>query len=243
MPQASLEEKRAAIRPLLSLGDPADALAVYYALYHDPKRTQLTLHYDMSGRADGFVAACWTGQDLFRPLVTLRARSRAVLAELLPQALMPGRPYFCVVPAELASALNATVTVSGSNLNLVYVLDPSHFQPVINVLVQRAHGADGSPRAVIRSGERIIAEAGLNWRSPYFAEVYVHTEPAVRGRGYGRSVVAALTALLLEAGVRPLYVVAEGHTESIQLAESLGYVDSGAREYQGEIVRQPSATG
>lgn len=238
MSQLSLEEKRAAIRPLLSLGDPADALAVYYALYHDPKRTQLTLHYDVSGQADGFVAVCWTGQDLFRPLVTLRARSRAVLAKLLPQALVPGRPYFCVVPAELAIALSATVAVSGSSLNLVYVLDPNRFQPVINVLVQRARGADGSPRAVIRSGERMIAEAGLNWRSPYFAEVYVHTDPAVRGRGYGRSVVAALTALLLEEGVRPLYVVAEGETESAQLAESLGYVDSGAREYQGEIVRQ-----
>lgn len=239
MAALSLEEQRAAIRPFLSLSDPGDALAVYYALYHDPKRTQLTLHYDTSGRVDGFVAVCRTGQDLFRPLVTLRARSRPVLAELLPQALLPGRPYTCVVPAEMATAINAAVTLSAPSLNLIYVLDPDRFQPVINVFVQRAQGLEGSPRMVIRSGERIIAEAGLNWRSPYFAEVYVHTEPAVRGRGYGRSVVAALTALLLEEGVRPLYVVGEGHTESIQLAQSLGYVDSGAREYQCEITLKP----
>lgn len=236
MSAPTLDEQRAAIRPLLSLSDPGDALCVYYALYHDPKRTHLTLHYDASGRVDGFVAVCRTGQDLFRPLVTLRARSRPVLAELLPQALTPGWPHYCVVPAELAAAVNAVAAVSNPSLNLVHVLDPDRFQPVINVLVQRAQGADGSLRTVIRSPERIVAEAGLNWRSPYFAEVYVHTDPAVRGRGYGRSVVAAITALLLDEGVRPLYVVGEGHTESIQLAQSLGYVDSGAREYQCEIL-------
>jgi len=236
MSSESLEQQRAAVRPLLSLSDPGDALAVYYALYHDPKRTQLTLHYDVSGRVDGFVAVCRTGQDLFRPVVTLRARSRPVLAEMLLQALLPGRTYICVVPDELAVALHAFVNVSGASLNLVHVLDANRFQPVINVLVQLGHGADGLPKAVIRSGDgRIVAEAGLNWRSPYFAEVYVHTDPAVRGRGYGRSVVASLTALLLEEGVRSLYVVPEGHTESIQLAHSLGYVDSGSREYQGEI--------
>jgi hypothetical protein len=234
-PAATLEEQRAALRPTLSLSDAGDALAVYYALYHDPKRTQLTLHHDADGRVYGFVAVCRTGQDLFRPLVTLRARSRPVLTELLPPVLRPGWPYACVVPAELAVAVNATVTVRNASLNLVYVLDANRFQPVINVLVQQARGANGSPRAVIRSGERIVAEAGLNWRSPYFAEVYVHTDPAVRGRGYGRSVVSALTALLVEEGIRPLYVVPEGHNESIQLAQGLGYMDSGAREYQCEI--------
>ena len=35
-----LNEKRRLIRPLLAPGDPADALASYYALWHDPRRTR-----------------------------------------------------------------------------------------------------------------------------------------------------------------------------------------------------------
>ena len=61
-----VNEKRRAIRHLLSPTDPADALGSYYALWHDPRRTRLTLHYSASEHADGFLAVCQTGADLFR---------------------------------------------------------------------------------------------------------------------------------------------------------------------------------
>ena len=39
-----IAEQRRAIRPLLAPNDPADAMASYYALWHDARRTELRLH-------------------------------------------------------------------------------------------------------------------------------------------------------------------------------------------------------
>ena len=44
------------VRPLLNVSAAADALAVYYALYHDPARTQLHVRDGATGRPEGFVA-------------------------------------------------------------------------------------------------------------------------------------------------------------------------------------------
>jgi predicted GNAT family acetyltransferase len=43
-------------------------------------------------------------------------------------------------------------------------------------------------------------------------------------------VVAALCGYLIDAGRTPLYVVAEDNTASIQLAESVGFSDTGTRD-------------
>ena len=229
-----LNEKRRAIRPLLSPSDPADALTSYYALWHDPRRTQLTLHYDDQRRADGFITVSQTGVDLFRPLVTLRAPGDTVTAELLHAALIPDRPYYFIVPVTLAAAVRGHVEISRSSLNRIYLLDPASFQPVMNVLVQRTGAADGAPRFEIESQGEVMAMSGTNWRSPAFAEVFVYTHPRGRGRGWGRSVVSACTAALLEEKLRPLYIVDEGNEASVRTAEAVGYVDSGLREFAGE---------
>jgi GNAT superfamily N-acetyltransferase len=229
-----LNEKRRAIRPLLSPTAPADALTSYYALWHDPRRTQLTLHHDARDRVDGFVAVCQTGADLFRPLVTLRAPDEPVAGYLLQEALTPNRPYQVIVPVMLAAAVREHMDISSSTLNRIYLLDPARFQPIINVLVQRVAGADGSPRFQIESQGQVAAMSGTNWRSPTFAEVFVYVHPSGRGRGWGKSVVSACTNALLEERVRPLYVVEEGNEASIRIAEDLGYVDTGLRTFVGE---------
>jgi RimJ/RimL family protein N-acetyltransferase len=229
-----LNDKRRAIRPLLSPTDPADALASYYALWHDPRRTQLTLHHDAQQRVDAFVAVSQTGADLFRPLVTLRARDRAAVPELLREGLSPNRPYQVTVPVTLAPALRDQMQFNRSSLNRIYNLAPSRFQPIVNVLVQRVTGADEAPRFQIESQGQLVAMSGTNWRSPTFAEVFVYVHPKGRGRGWGKSVVSACTAALLEERLRPLYLVEEGNEASIQIAEGLGYVDTNARELTGE---------
>jgi predicted GNAT family acetyltransferase len=76
-----------------------------------------------------------------------------------------------------------------------------------------------------------LASAGVNWRSPRYAEIYVYVDGNVRGRGYGKSVVARAAGDLLEAGITPLYVVAEDNTASIRTAQAVGFEDTGAREY------------
>jgi RimJ/RimL family protein N-acetyltransferase len=230
-----LEKQRRAIRPILSPADPADALASYYALWHDPRRTKLTLHFDRRRQVDGFVAVCQTGADLFRPLVTLRAPSREIVHELLGQALAANRPYHIISPVLLASAVRDVFELSQSRLNRLYTLDPTRFEPVINVLVQQTTSADGAIRFQIESREgEVVALSGANWRSPAFAEVFVYVHPQGRERGWGKSVVSACTSALLEERVRPLYIVDQHNEASIAIAEGLGYVDTGVREFSGE---------
>jgi GNAT superfamily N-acetyltransferase len=230
----ALNEKRRTIRHLLSPTDPADALTSYYALWHDPRRTQLTLHYDDRHRADGFATVAQTGADLFRPLVTLRAPGEATVADLLRAALVSNRSYYLIAPITLASAIRDQITFKQSGLNCIYVLDPARFQPIINVLVQQAGAADGAPRFEIESQGETMAMSGTNWRSPTFAEVFVYAHPSARSRGWGKSVVSACTAALLEEKLRPLYIVEEENEASIRTAEAVGYVDTGLREFAGE---------
>jgi GNAT superfamily N-acetyltransferase len=238
MATSGLLAEREAIKPLLSMSDPGDALTAYYALHHPPALTQLHLHRSDAGRVDGFLAACITGADLFRPLVVTRAETDGVLEMLLRQELPAGRPYHFVAPLGYVAVLEREVQLSEERVGVIQALDPLRFEPVVNVLVVPAEGASGGLRFEIRSQGRVMAAAGTNWRSPGFAEIYVYTEPEARGRGWGRSVVSALTAALLTEGVRPLYVVEEGDQASSKLAAALGYYDTGEREFSASGVRR-----
>jgi len=236
---ADLESLRLKVRPLLHLSAPSDALSAYYAFYHDPRRTRLYVHEDADGHADGFVAVCQTGQRLFQPTVVLCMPRAEVAVELLRQALVPGRPYYLITTPGLRDAVVKVVDIEQPEINHVYRLDLSRFQPLINVLVVAEQGLGGRPRFVIRSQGEIAAEAGLNWASPHFAEVSVRTAPAAQGRGWGRAVVTACTTWVLRSARQPLYVVNEANGPSIALAEAVGYVDSGTREFAGEGVCRP----
>ena len=59
-----------------------------------------------------------------------------------------------------------------------------------------------------------------------------------RGRGWGRSVVAALANELLGSGVQPLYVTAENNQRSIRVAEAVGFTDTGTSIYSGSVTLQ-----
>ncbi len=230
---------REAIQSLLSPSEPGDALASYYALWHDPRRTRLTVHFDDDGKADGFICISQTGADLFRQLVTLRAHTSTVVKELLESSLVPHRPYQIIAPVGLAPHLRDHLEISREGLEAVYSLLPSSFQPVINVLVQRMTGPDGGPRYQIESQGEEVALAGTNWRSPTFAEVFVYVHPKGRGRGWGQSVVSACVADLLAERLRPLYMVRKDDAASIHVAEALGFIDTGNRQFTGEAFLHP----
>jgi len=242
--RTELERVRPRVRPLLDTRSPADALASYYALYHAPDRSELFIDPedpasggDTTAPLTGFLVRARTGLDLFRPLVTFRAQSEDGARSLLERGLQPGRPAYLTVPAALAPWANKLVSVTDAEIHRVYRLNPNRYQPILNVLAVTSTGADGLPRVEIRAGERAGAVAGINWQSPEFAEVYVYTDPAVRGRGWGKSVVAALVGLIQRSGRTPLYVVAETNEYSIRLAEAVGFDDTGHREYVGQAVR------
>jgi len=241
-----LPELRRQIRPLLDLSVPRDALAAYYALYHDPARTQLFVEEGKSGRVEGFASVCQTGRDLFRLLVALRAPNGRTARALLAQALAPRRPYYLVTTLDLRQAVKDMMEVEQSGVNQIYELSLEKYSPAINVLVVPAEAPDGSRRFVIRSQGEVVAESGVNWRSPHFAEVYVWTTPQARGRGWGKAVANACVAWVVRSGTRPIYAVSEENERSIRLARSIGFVDTGAREFaiegmmRGEL--SPSTT-
>ena len=243
--RTELERVRPRVQPLLDTRSSADALASYYALYHAPARSELFVHPERAAPgaepAAGFLVRARTGLDLFRPLVTFRGPNEAVVAALVERGLQPGRPTYLTVPERLAPWANKYLTVTEAELHRVYRHNPQRYQPIINVLVVTNTGADGLPRCEIRAGDRAGAVAGINWQSPEFAEVYVYADPAVRGRGWGKSVVAALVGLIRQSGRTPLYVVAESNGYSIRLAEAVGFDDTGHREYVGHAVRPAPA--
>jgi GNAT superfamily N-acetyltransferase len=235
-----LQSLRLKTRIMLHLADPVDALYAYYALYHDPRRTQITIHEDVEGHPDGFAAVCQTGQRLFQPTVALRARNVQTAIAVLRQALTPGRPYTVITTLDLMDATAEVLTIERAEINHIYQIEPTRFQPAINVLVVTEEGMGGLPRFVIRSqaaaSGTIAAESSFNWASPHFAEVFVRVEPSARGRGWGHAVLAASTTWAIHSARLPIYVVNEANEPGIALAQSSGYVDTGAREFTGEGV-------
>jgi GNAT superfamily N-acetyltransferase len=238
-----LAARREAARALLNEFDTADALTAYYALHHDPRRTDLFLHYDALAGVDGFLVRCQTGFDLFRPLITLRARDDDALADLLADGMIPARPYILVAPPDLVERVEhlafeggPRVELTQKSVNRVLRLEPAHFEPEINVLVERKDGPGGDLRCEIRRLDGTAALAGVNWRSPMFAEIFVQVKAAHRGRGWGRAVVSCVVAELLRQGVMPIYMVDERNAASRELAARVGFVDTGAREVMTEAV-------
>jgi hypothetical protein len=232
----SIARTRELIRPLLAPTDPADAMTAYYALWHDERRVELSVHRSPTGNVSGFVAVCQTGRDLFVPLVVFRAPPDEA-GQALENALAPGRTCMVVTLPTLHSAVEGVMALTNAQTNAIYELDPGAYRPIVNVMVQ--------PGAVrfrheIRVQEKAVAAAGVNWRTDRFADMYVYAEPAVQGRGWARAVGSACVRDLLSAKLLPLYTVSEAHGASHRLAKSLGFVDSGAREFecQGYLVGQ-----
>jgi predicted GNAT family acetyltransferase len=125
-------------------------------------------------------------------------------------------------------------TIYSPVIGHIYALAAADLQAVPNVLVQMIHTPDGKPRAIIRArDESPAAEAGVNWMSADFAEVFVRVDERVRGRGLGKSVVSALSTHLLKIGRIPIYISANDNIASQRLATRLGYRDTGARELSG----------
>ncbi len=230
----ALIQQRPAIAHLLDETNPADGMATYFAFHHADNRTILRPFPYTAIRAEGYVALSRTGMDLFRPFVTLRLpiHDMQISADVIYEAIDPGTAVILNAPARYAPLLHALFDVQTEEHLSLFVLRPSNFQPVINVLVTQDKSANGLPRFAIRDREKDVigASATLNWQTPNFAEIGVNTHSGYRRRGWGRSVVSAMANYLLENGRTPLYVIAQNNDASVQLAERVGFTDSGNRE-------------
>ncbi len=239
----SLTQQRRAIYHLLDETNPADGMAAYFAFYHPDNRTILRPFPYTAIRAKGYVALSRTGMDLFRPFVTLRLpiRNMQTSTDVIYEAIDVGMAVILNSPARYAPLLHALFEIQSEEQLSLFVLRPSNFQPVINVLVTQDKAPNGMPRFSIRDRENDVigASATLNWQSPSLAEIGVTTHPGYRRRGWGRSVVSSMVNYLLENGRTPLYVVAQNNEASTQLAERVGFTDSGVREIMIQAVLNP----
>ncbi len=233
---------RDSIRTMLEARRPADAILAYYALEYSPAKVKIWVHHSPHGRGDGFIIRAQTGQDLFRPWVSLRAPGSASAAELLQAAFPSPAPAIFSIPEPLGLWVLPLLAADPPTRLLLYRLNPGRLEPVLNILVQRASSPDGLPRYEIRSGENLLAAAGVNWQSSAWAEIFVQTDPAVRERGYGKSVVAALCRELQERKKDILFAVEEDNLPSVRLARGLGFEDTGEREilFTGSVLLPPS---
>lgn len=232
----SIHEQRQLVRRLLDDSSAADAPTAYYALFHTPARSVLYTQTNNNGRVTGFVGRFQTGIDLFRPLVTLCCRTPECAADLLELALTPGRPYIFFANVNQIPLVGGSLRLENERILCIYELDVSRFQPIINILVRcKTLGEEKLPRCEINSSG-LQAVAGVNWQSPGFAEIYVHTDPLARQRGWGQSVASGVTQAVLDNGRVPIYLVEADNEASIQLAENLGYVDTGARQVYADVV-------
>ena len=239
----SLTQQRRAIYHLLDETNPANGMAAYFAFYHPDNRTILRPFPYTAIRAEGYVALSRTGMDLFRPFVTLRLpiHNMQTSTAVIYEAIDAGTAVILNSPIRYAPLLHALFEIQTEEQLSLFVLRPSNFQPVINVLVTQDKAPNGMPRFSIRDRENDVigASATLNWQSPSYAEIGVTTNPGYRRRGWGRSVVSSMVNYLLEHGRTPLYVVTSNNEASFQLAERVGFTDSGVRESMIQAVLNP----
>ncbi|MCA9980084.1 MAG: GNAT family N-acetyltransferase [Anaerolineales bacterium] len=240
----ALEARRRAIQPLLDRRHPADAMAVYYAFFHDANKTQILTWPPMPhNTAEGFITISRTGIDLFRPFMTMRLplSDLEASAELLQMALPVGAEAFMSVPLSYEPLIRAFCDVLSEERLHLYQLTQMP-EPEVNVLVTRAD-LDGLPRFVVkqvREGRRITAaSANLNWLTTTYAEIAVNTRSEYRQKGYGRAVVRALAAHLRKHGRVPLYAVNPQNTPSVNLARGLGFTLVSDEEVMLEVRRRP----
>lgn len=242
----SLPDRRRAIRHLLDEQNPADALASYLAFYHADNRTILRPYPFEASRAEGFVTLSRTGVDLFRPFVTMRLPIQDVQksADIIYDAIDVGTAVILQASADYAPLLQALFDIQTEETLKIFKLDQNLFEPIINVFVtEDTSPTNNLPRFIIRNRDNneIAASASYNWQTKTFAEVSVFTHPDYRRRGWGRSVVSAIVNNILANGRIPLYTASESNIPSRQLAERVGFVDTGYRQtlMQGILLPHP----
>ncbi len=238
----NLPEIRPRLQYLLDERQPTDAIESYYAFQHPDERTRIVLLPPEASRPEGYITFSQTGFDLFRPMVTWRLPLADLerSTDFIYQTLTPEMPVILLTPTDYLPLVRTWFEVQREETLQVLVLDRGRYEPVINVLVTQAESGNEWPRFIIRAPNgTVAASALLNWESRHFAEIAVHTQANYRGRGWGRSVVAALCQYVIGRGRTPLYAVNPVNAPSLNLAERVGFVDIGIRSAIVEAMLRP----
>ena len=219
---------------LLDVRSAADALASYYALFHDCGRVQLFGYYPNAENLSGFLAIAQTGIDLFRSLVIPFAGTRQGLQELIKEAIPPGRHYLVYLPVEQQEYLIGMADLTDIQVSNLLRLDTRGFEPVINVLLERRQSPDGNPRFEIHS-KGGFAAAGINWRTEFAAEIYAEGDALGYRRGFTKSVLGALIHQMLQEKLTIFLRVPDDDYRSFEDAFDLGFKPTGVRQVFADL--------
>lgn len=121
------------------------------------------------------------------------------------------------------------------------VVRQSGDEPFLHSFLQATGGQNGREGSEVHTfgviqGERLLARC-LTTYGPVGIERQigtvwsVFTEPAARGRGLGRAVVAAATAAILRSGRLARYFAFSDNTPSLRICRSLDYTEDHAVRY------------
>lgn len=204
------------------------ALLRYYALFHPRQLTRVRWLHGRTGV--GLLVVANAGFGDVR-LVTLASSDAATARCLLYACLEPGNRYFFTASARYAPWLQRWLHHrTEETTNVVAIADPTTFRPFPGPApgperYQAARAGGVLPYFGYRytRGGELISQAFVIWQSDRFAEIGVFTRDDMRGRGYGRAVVSALTGELLGRGLTPLYVYAPANAASHRVCVALGY--------------------
>ena len=86
----------------------------------------------------------------------------------------------------------------------------------------------------------VVAAVACKHHDRWARELTVVTDPAFRGRGYARGLVARVARRVLDEGAIPTYIHPEDNVPSARVAQSVGFDDRGWRSL--EWVPRPSLT-
>lgn len=231
--------ERNRLAPLLADHAASNAMAAYYALEHPAEKVRLFGHIGGQGDPRGLLAVARTGVDLFRPLVIPFVGRRKILIDLLRSALEPGQTFLLSLPADQLRWLEDQVEVQEEQITELLRLEPSAYEPVLNVLVVEADSPNGTARYEIKTAEGMRAAAGVNWKGKHFAEVYLDASDAARGRGLTKSVLSAMIGRLLGQRRVALYKVETARISVKTEAFRLGFRPTGHRTAMVSAVLLP----
>lgn len=225
---------------LLDTESAADAAPLYFALQHPSERTRLLGYGADPTRPTGFLAVAQTGLDLFRPLLVPFVNGPKAFRALMEAGLTPGMGGLLRIPAEQMSWIDGKFEISQAEVSQVLRLDPSAYEPVLNVLVLESRSPDGAPRYEVRAADGAHAAAGLNWYGNPYAEIYLQADEGSRSRKMSLSVLSAMVGRLLGERRIPLYLVRELDMAARTEALTLGFRPTGQRVVMADIAAASS---
>lgn len=228
------------LRALVDERAASDALVAHYTFNHPPGRVRVLSYSTGEGQPTGFLTLAWTGMDLFRPLMLPFVRSRPALAALVQGAVAPSQPFIFHAPVEQFDWISDLIELGDLRTHELLRLDPSAYEPILNVLVVESEVSIGMPRYEIRTASGLHAAAGVSWRGERFAEVYLEADQGASERKMTRSVLSAVVGRVLGETRIPIFRVEKGALSLRTEAFHIGFRPTGVHTGTADALRRPS---